>query len=103
MDDRKTSGNLLVFFEENYARIIACSGELCYFSKGILVSVPVGGAGNVYSIWEEGCKKIGFSVKSRIERSGEEDFGFRWRSVGEESREFEGKGGGCKVEVGTRC
>lgn len=89
MDDCKTSRLFGVFFEENNRGIGAIRGEFGDFSQGVLVSISMGGTGNVDSIWEEGAEKIGFGVKGRVYGGCKQNLWDWWRGVGEERGEFE--------------
>ena len=42
---------------------MAVCGEFGDFAQGELVSVAVGGAGNVGGVWEEGAEEVGFFVE----------------------------------------
>ncbi len=52
----EAGGPLLVFFQEYYGCIRTVCGEFGDFAQGELMSVAVGGTGDVGGVWEEGAE-----------------------------------------------
>ena len=55
MNDDQAGGFLEVFFENDEGGIVAFGGEGGDFADTEFVTVAVGGAANIFGVWEETC------------------------------------------------
>ena len=63
MDDGKTGGFLVVFFEEDDGGVVAVCSEFGDFAERKLMAIAVGGAGNIGAVWEEGAEETSFIME----------------------------------------